>query len=738
MRFFRFILPLLLAIQILSACTVTPTQNASDSSVKPYQLISQLSRQADVYLNAGEVKRAKTVLKKARGLAEQASDELQLTVIYGQLSDAYLLHKQLQLAQQYADKALASSRQTGSIEKIANSLNYLGNSLVALQNYAKAEKVYHQALSLVTDESLAMLQTTLLINLSYLYLTTDQAQQAETTVLLAVPLVHGLPVSKQKVYHLITLAYINLQLLNLETEDQVGLNQISLTVLNEALAISEKLNFSAGLSYANGHLAELYNSNGQIKIAEALFSRALFFAAQNASPELSARWQWQMAGLRQQQGNIAQAQIFYTQALNDLDSIQLSLQYGRRGWSNSDVAQKIYSDYMRFLLQQAADQGDQNQRHQLLYKVRDLLENANSYELSNYFQDECVAAQRKKNATLTLNDRIQSGTAVLYTLIFPDHLTLLLNLANGDIRQFSIPLSKAELTTIATSFRREISQYGNPRKIRQQGIAIYHWLIQPIRKILDNNAIETLVIIPAGILRTIPFAALHDGQQFLIDNFALSVTPGLKLTSRGSLTSTMEKKLLLNGLSESVEGFSPLPFVEEEMSRIEPIYKSTLLLNKDFRYQDIQKLLLKNTYSAIVFATHSQFNRDVNQSYLLSYDGKINLNELETLIRLNQFNQPSIDLLVLSACSTAVGDERAALGMAGAAVKAGASSVVASLWLANDASTATLIPSFFQHLKDAQINKAQALQRAQKSMLKSGSYQHPFHWAGFLLIGNWQ
>jgi CHAT domain-containing protein len=93
--------------------------------------------------------------------------------------------------------------------------------------------------------------------------------------------------------------------------------------------------------------------------------------------------------------------------------------------------------------------------------------------------------------------------------------------------------------------------------------------------------------------------------------------------------------------------------------------------------------------------------------------------------------------MVLSACDTAEGDERAALGLAGVAVKAGARSVMASLWSVNDASTAKLVPLFFVNLKNPNLSKAQALQQAQQLLLTDVGYQHPFYWAAFVLIGNW-
>jgi CHAT domain-containing protein len=138
-----------------------------------------------------------------------------------------------------------------------------------------------------------------------------------------------------------------------------------------------------------------------------------------------------------------------------------------------------------------------------------------------------------------------------------------------------------------------------------------------------------------------------------------------------------------------------------------------------------------------LFATHSRFTEDPKQSFLLTYDGKMTLDDLERLIRIGEFRDQRVDLLVLSSCETAEGDERAALGLAGVAVKAGVSSVLASLWSVNDPSTAELVPLFFEHLNDSRLSTAQALQKAQQHLLSSAEYRHPFHWAPFVLIGRW-
>ena len=123
---------------------------------------------------------------------------------------------------------------------------------------------------------------------------------------------------------------------------------------------------------------------------------------------------------------------------------------------------------------------------------------------------------------------------------------------------------------------------------------------------------------------------------------------------------------------------------------------------------------------------------------MLTYDGKLTLDNLEALIRPSQYRGKPVELLVLSACQTAAGDDRAALGLAGVAVKAGARSALASLWSVNDQSTSALITEVYHQLREhPTISKARALQAAQIKLLDDRRYRHPCYWAPYLLIGNW-
>ena len=146
-------------------------------------------------------------------------------------------------------------------------------------------------------------------------------------------------------------------------------------------------------------------------------------------------------------------------------------------------------------------------------------------------------------------------------------------------------------------------------------------------------------------------------------------------------------------------------------------------------------------FNVVHIATHGTFSSNPEQTYLLDWKKRIRVKDLDNLLRVReeQIATP-IELLVLSACETAAGDKRAALGLAGIAIRAGTRSTLATLWQVNDASTAEFMVQFYQQLKNPQITKAEALRQAQLAFLNKyvgTDYNRPYHWASFILVGNW-
>jgi len=236
-------------------------------------------------------------------------------------------------------------------------------------------------------------------------------------------------------------------------------------------------------------------------------------------------------------------------------------------------------------------------------------------------------------------------------------------------------------------------------------------------------------------LRVIPFAALHDGRNFLIERYATAVAPSLQLIDPKPLAAGGRTALIL-GVAQGVQGFVDLPNVPREVAAVQQIEGGKVLVDAGFNTAQFAAELKQVPYSVVHIASHGQFNTDPKQTFVLAYDRQLTMDDLEADIKYGERRTNALELLVLSACETASGDDRAALGLAGVALKAGARSAVASLWYISDQASGDLVTDFHRNLKSG-MSKAQALRGAQRHLAASQRYAHPAYWAPFLLIGNW-
>ncbi len=237
-------------------------------------------------------------------------------------------------------------------------------------------------------------------------------------------------------------------------------------------------------------------------------------------------------------------------------------------------------------------------------------------------------------------------------------------------------------------------------------------------------------------------AALYDGDRYLVEKYAVSLSLGLQLLTPRPLAQE-QLKVLAAGLIDPPQAFrrsfSSLPGIQTEFNLISRTgVFARKLLEQQFTSKALAHEVNAAPFNVIHLATHGQFSSNADQTFVLAADGPINVNQLGNLLRSREEVRPeAIELLVLSACQTAKGDDRATLGLAGVAIRSGARSTVASLWTVDDASTAQFIGEFYRELAQAKVTKAEAIRRAQVKLLKDPSFNKPLFWSPFILIGNW-
>ena len=351
--------------------------------------------------------------------------------------------------------------------------------------------------------------------------------------------------------------------------------------------------------------------------------------------------------------------------------------------------------------------------------------------MQEYFNNACMIGGGSSEAV----ESVATNAAIIYPILFKDRIELLVSLPSG-LKRYRSDVGLKELTREVRLFRRGIERFDGRENYLDQGYRLYTWLIEPVVTDLEAEGVDTLVMVPDGPLRTIPMSALYDGERFLIERFAFATTPGLTLTSPQPLQRDNVETLAV-GLTKAVQGFSALPNVGAELDNIASHFPATTYRDEEFRGKQVEDEIAQGDYSIVHVATHGKFDSDHTRSFLLTYDEKLTMAELRDTIGARRYQKDPVELLVLSACETAAGDDRAALGLAGVALQAGARTAVATLWFINDESTADMVSEFYRQLEDPDISKAEALRAAQLSLLEQPRYRHPSYWAPFLLIGNW-
>jgi CHAT domain-containing protein len=694
--------------------------------------IRALLGKGNAYLALGRHSDAVFALEDAHARAKEVADPELVALTNASLGNGYLLTGRADEAGNLLGVAITDARAHGRWDIAARAGNDQGSRLASMGRFDIAIETYQEALQDAerADGRLTVAKTR--VNLARALQSAARPDKAREELFQVLTELVTLPNSHDQAYALISAGRLFATATKGEPAnpgDKLLANQAF-----EAGAVSaEVIDDRRALSYALGYQAELYEQAGRTEDALLLARQATFAAQRASAPEILYRWQWAVGRLLAEQGEIDPAIESYERAVYTLNAIRPDLVGGYRAGQKSfrEEVGPLFLELADLELQQAVAESDPAAREASLLRVRDTVEALKGVELADYFQDDCVAALKSKTVGI---DQLADRTAAIYPIIFDDRIELLVSLPSGT-KLYTTRVPSQDVEKVVRGFRgtlerRITHQYRRPAR------QVYDWLIRPLSADLDAENIDTLVIVPDGVLRLIPMAALHDGERYLVEQYAIATSPGLTLTD----PTPIERKnirVLMTGLTESVQGFPALPNVEQELKSINALYQGTVLQNETFVSQNVQSELQKTSFSIVHIATHGEFSRNAGESYVLTYDGRLDMDDLERYMSMTTFREQPIELLTLSACQTATGDDRAALGLAGIAVKAGARSALATLWFINDQASAVLIAEFYAQLQDPSLSKVKALQQAQLKLLEDRRYRHPIYWSPFLLIGNW-
>ncbi|BAS54754.1 hypothetical protein LBWT_6510 [Leptolyngbya boryana IAM M-101] len=528
-----------------------------------------------------------------------------------------------------------------------------------------------------------------------------------------------LPPNRTSMYGAINFAASLNQLEN--SEKLLSLNTLS-SLLEKTVQSAKSLQDSQAEAYALNQWGKLYGRTEQWAEAETVTQQSLEIARQLQADEIIAQSAWQMGRLKIEQGKTKQAISPYTEAVKSLRAIR-----GDLAAINPDVqfsfresVEPVYREFVALLLEGQPGQAE-------LTQARELIESLQVAELDNFFREACLDKTQQI-------DQVDTTATVVYPIILPDRLAVISSTAGKPLQYHITPISQAEVEETLDQLLAALNPVSNLQARDRVSQQVYDWLIRPIESELKQT--KTLVFVLDGKLRNIPMSALYDGKQYLIEKYAVTLSPGLQLMAARSLQQT-NIGAIVAGISESRSGFSALPAVETEVKKIAQTVPSSKLLNAQFTGNALSTQLKDSKANVVHLATHGQFSSRLEDTFLLTWDGVVNIKELSELLQSRDASK-AIDLLVLSACDTASGDDRAVLGLAGLAVKSGARSTLATLWPVKDKAAATLMTQFYQELGQSRSTKAEALRQAQLHLIRKTDFKDPFFWSGFVMVGNWQ
>lgn len=568
---------------------------------------------------------------------------------------------------------------------------------------------------------------------------------------------------------------------------RAGAGKLAWENLDEARALAAQTGHVRSEVAALDALAQLYEQEGRradaLRLSQHGIARAR--AAAEEPTDLLLRLEWRQGRLLAARGGNDEARAAYQRAVEHVESIRqdIPIEYEAGRSSFRDTLEPLYLGYIDLLLKRADDTSQTGERVSLLRKARGIGELVKQSELQDYLGERCTVDAAQSDAQV----RTAPGTAVVYPIVLPDRIELLFESAAGISHQVT-PMAAGEL-------RRLVSEYGkflrddNEPPYLAHAQRLYDLLIRPFAGEIAAQQVHTLLIVPDGVLRLVPWATLHDGKQFLVEKYALVINSGLSLSSQAAEPNTAFSALLagmaepgpvidklgelrltrllqptaarslgkrrttgvrqFSAAARAMTGSDPahqrqlreklaLPGVKAEVEALSSLLPGVSLLDSGFTTARLHDELAKGEYRIAHVATHGYFGSTADESFIMAYDNVVTMDGLQKLLQLEGVRKTPIELLTLSACETAEGDDRSPLGIAGAALKARARSALGSLWPVSDEAAQRIMQSFYSGLVRDGLSKAEALRRAQMSLLGDANLQHPYYWAPFILVGNWR
>ncbi|MBW4594109.1 MAG: CHAT domain-containing protein [Brasilonema angustatum HA4187-MV1] len=666
----------------------------------------------------------KTLKESTKTLQSQPNSPLKVTGLRS-LGNVLQVTGDLETSWQILQQSLEVADSLPDQQAIGDILVSLGNTARALQRTQEAIDFYQKAAKTATSPTTRIQAQ---VNQLRLLLETKKFKTFQALSSQIQTQLSDLPPSRTAISARINFAQSLTRFkqdTTADTPEWLDIAQLLSTAIQQARSLQDKRTES----YALGVLAGVYEQTQQKSDAQNLTQQALLIAQAIDAKDITYQWQWQLGRLLKAKGDIKGATVAYTEAVNNLQDLRNDLVAVNPEvkFSFRYEVEPVYRELVELLLQ---PEGNSQPSQENIKKASQTIELLQIAELDNFFRNTCL------NARIQSKKEDQIAAAVIYPFILSDRLEVILKLPQKGWLHYATPVDEKEVQSTLKQLQENLTKPHTLRQVQLLSQKVYNWLIKPADSDLANSKTTTLVFVPDGSLRNIPMAALYDGKQYLIEKYSIALTPGLQLISPKPLRKGL--KTIAAGLSEPRSGFDALLNVKRELNEIRSQVPSSILLNQEFTSTALQNKLNSLPFPVVHLATHGQFSSKAEETFIVAWDERIYVKDLNKLVQTVELNRPeAIELLILSACQTATGDERSGLGIAGVAFQAGARSTIASLWNLDDESTAVLMSKFYQELANKKLTKAEALRRAQLALLQNPKYKRPMYWAPYVLLGNW-
>ena len=754
--------------KLLPVCTLTLLTLCANQVTADEQLdLKTKLAQAEVTRDNGSYDQAADQLTAVLTEAQNTGDKLTQAMAGAALGYTYYLSRDEAKAQSILEQSLVLANELKSSYLSALIQDYLGMLYVSQHASSKALVSFNQALK--NAELAKNVELIAGIQVNKVALEDDACNHINQLAALRLEL---LKITNQTV-KVKLLLNVGEQLLALKPDtlkDSEKYQWLTTTyqTLNDAYILTEAGKQVRLKSQAEGYLGQLYAQQQRNQDALVWFDKALSDAQEINATDLAMQWELQSAKAFQASGLADDSLKAYKRAVKHLADIRYVLPTTLHDGQSSikEIVDPIYRGLTDHLLVQASKTSDSVTKQKLLNEAIDAMENIKQSDLEEFFKDRCLIDE---DTSTNLKNVSLPGAAIIYPIILPDRVEVLYKEGTSKlIEQKTFKVSATEVNDAATEMTQNLrTGQGNYRTLARN---LYEWLFKSYEASLKAKGISTLVYIPDATLRQLPISALLNGKRFLVEDYTIVTLPGLNLKNKvaaqadkkpdaliaalskpdgPSIDELLNRKANVGSVNREVSGGSApvkltraelveqlsLPGVNDEIKSLQKTVANSTLQNQTFTANGLKDSISSGQYSIVHVASHGYFGKNADESFVMTYDKNLKLNELKTMLSDDKLKNNPIDLLTLSACQTAEGDDKALLGFSGMAIKSNALSAIGTLWSVNDVATAQFMDNFYTNM--VKVPKAQALRQVQINFINSKDLKHPHYWSPFILVGNW-